>query len=200
MPNEVEFIADFELDEVAQVEGILNINKLVEQAMNNPDTFDWEKELRNMRCIIVDIDGTLSNIDHRLHHVLGMKPNWEKFFGELGKDKPHEEIQRLVQIYSQTGFVVYLVSARPEDYRLQTEAWLEKHNVPFDFLFMRKKGDYRPDPIVKKEILDREFKDKSIIEFVVDDRPQVVEMWRENGLRVLAVNPHPENVRKTKQS
>lgn len=31
-------------------------------------------------CIIFDIDGTLANIDHRLHHLEGFNPNWKSFF------------------------------------------------------------------------------------------------------------------------
>ena len=50
---------------------------------------------------------------------------------------------------------------------------------------MRKDGDYRPDTVVKKEIYEREIKDKYEVLFAIDDRTQVVKTWRELGLTCL---------------
>lgn len=47
------------------------------------------------------------------------------------------------------------------------------------------KADRRDDTVVKKEILDLLPKER--IAFVIDDRPRVVRMWKENGLRVIPV-------------
>ncbi len=54
-------------------------------------------------------------------------------------------------------------------------------------LHMRAEGDYRPDYIVKSQILDGILADGHDIAFVVDDRPSVVAMWRERGLTCLHV-------------
>ncbi len=35
------------------------------------------------RCVIFDIDGTLSDPTHRLHHVKGGAKNWPAFFDEM---------------------------------------------------------------------------------------------------------------------
>ena len=53
---------------------------------------------------------------------------------------------------------------------------------PDQQLFMRKKDDYRQDAIVKKELYEEHIKDKYYVEAVFDDRDQVVNMWREEGL------------------
>jgi predicted kinase len=50
---------------------------------------------------------------------------------------------------------------------------------------MRKGGDHRSDVIVKSEILDEILARGHDIAFVVDDRPRVVEMWRQRGLTCL---------------
>ena len=50
---------------------------------------------------------------------------------------------------------------------------------------MRNSGDRRPDVEVKQEILDYLPKDR--IRCVLDDRDQVVDMWRKNGLTCLQV-------------
>ncbi len=53
----------------------------------------------------------------------------------------------------------------------------------FLWLF-RDAGDRRDDYIVKSEVLDL-LPTKPVM--VIDDRPQVVKMWREKGLRVIPV-------------
>ena len=50
---------------------------------------------------------------------------------------------------------------------------------------MRNSGDRRPDVEVKQEILDYLPKDR--IRYVLDDRDQVVDMRRKNGLTCLQV-------------
>jgi hypothetical protein len=43
---------------------------------------------------------------------------------------------------------------------------------------MRITSDNRKDSIIKKEIFAEHIQDKYYIEFVLDDRNQVVDMWR----------------------
>ncbi len=52
---------------------------------------------------------------------------------------------------------------------------------------MRKTGDKRDDTIVKKELFDS-FKNDYYVEYVIDDRPKVVRMWRSLGLFTFQVN------------
>jgi hypothetical protein len=54
-------------------------------------------------------------------------------------------------------------------------------------LFMRRAGDSRPDQVIKREILDLIPKDR--VAYVLDDRQQVVDMWRAQGLTCLQVAP-----------
>lgn len=53
-------------------------------------------------------------------------------------------------------------------------------------LYMRPEGDKRKDSIIKYEILQNLIKE-NFIAYVLDDRNQVVKMWREAGLRCLQV-------------
>lgn len=54
---------------------------------------------------------------------------------------------------------------------------------------MRKAGDKRNDAIVKQEIWENDISGSGRFDvfFVLDDRNRVVEMWREQGLKVLQV-------------
>lgn len=138
---------------------------------------------RHRKDVICDIDGTLCDISDRLHLVKSnAKKDWLAFFRNIPFDKPRKEIIERVQELSKTYNVV-LVSGRPEDYKAQTIEWLKTYGVPYETLIMRRSGDFRPDDIVKKEILDAYF-DKSQIELVIDDRPRVIRMWQAEGLRV----------------
>lgn len=47
---------------------------------------------------------------------------------------------------------------------------------------MRRKGDYRPDEIIKKEIFDNYILGQYDVICVFDDRNKVVDIWRENKL------------------
>lgn len=186
--NVIEFIPDFPLDDAA-TEAIEN---MVAIAMDAPNTFEWEKNKKSMRAIVVDIDGTLADVRGGVGKTKKGEFDWENFFGCIPYYPTNEWCVRLTQIYYQMGFVVYIVSGRPGEYRMQTEKWLSKYSIPYDFLHMRPEGDKRPDEVVKQEILDTLLPKKDLIEFVVDDRQAVVDMWRANGLTCLQCNPHPE--------
>lgn len=135
--------------------------------------------------IIVDIDGTLADCSHRLHFVRGKRKRWNKFFAAASKDKPRVDVVSRVRELARQH-KIHLVTGRPEEYRQQTLKWLSFYRIPFESLYMRESGDYRPDDVVKQEILDLCF-DKDKVGLVIDDRPRVVRMWRSNGLEVLDV-------------
>lgn len=52
---------------------------------------------------------------------------------------------------------------------------------------MRKSGDMRKDSIVKREMFDEHIRGRYNVNFVLDDRNQVVELWRSMGLTCLQV-------------
>ena len=52
---------------------------------------------------------------------------------------------------------------------------------------MRPAGDRRRDSIVKAELFDRKVRDEYRVLVVLDDRKQVVDMWRSLGLTCLQV-------------
>lgn len=135
-----------------------------------------------MKAVIFDIDGTLADLSHRVHHIRNRPANWDKFLSECINDKLIEPIARLANSLYQNEHAILLVSGRSDVVRKETIEWMEKHDISFDDLYMRKAGDYRQDYIIKAEILDEILASGYEIEFVVDDRDQVVDMWRNRGL------------------
>ena len=137
-----------------------------------------------LRAVIFDIDGTLSNPEHRLHYVNGeQEKDWNKFFAEMVNDTVNEDVVNLAMAIEDYATVI-IVSGRPDSYKEQTTKWLHDHHIYFRELHMRKADDYRQDYIIKQEIL-ADLKERYDIWFVVDDRQQVVDMWRREGLTCL---------------
>lgn len=144
--------------------------------------------------VICDLDGTLCDIQHRLHHVRkpeGERKDWKAFFSEIQNDSVRYDVLAMLAGYVGNGYEIFFVSARPDNYREETEEWLGTM-VPYEALFMRRADDKRPDTDVKKDIFDMYFKDPSGIQAVIDDRPSVIRMWRELGLNVVDVGKGEE--------
>jgi phosphoglycolate phosphatase-like HAD superfamily hydrolase len=134
--------------------------------------------------VLVDMDGTLADVSHRLHHIRGPHKDWERFFRLMNEDPPSQVVVHWVRNLA-PEYRVIIVTGRPDEYRQQTVDWLHRHNVSYDQILMRRSGDHRPDYVVKREILEQV--GRSRVAFVIDDRPSVCDMWRECGLRTIQV-------------
>lgn len=141
------------------------------------------------KVVICDLDGTLCNIDHRLHYIKTEgKKDWKKFFNALNDDTPNEWCRYLLFCISAIGsYDIVFASGRSDSHYDQTRQWLERHlpgsrTVP---LFMRPRSDFRKDVIIKEIILDFEIKTRWEPFFFIDDRQSVVDMWRSKGYTVL---------------
>jgi phosphoglycolate phosphatase-like HAD superfamily hydrolase len=141
------------------------------------------------KIIVFDIDGTIADCTHRLHHVKKNNPDWKSFFEECVNDTPIESMCDMSMVLSQYYDIVFC-TGRSEECREQTEEWLLKH-VNSNALLMRKEGDHRPDHVVKKELLEDYLKlenlEKSSVITIYEDRQTVVDMWRDNGYHVCQV-------------
>lgn len=120
------------------------------------------------KAIICDLDGTLSLITDR-----------SPFDGaNCGKDLPNWPVVNLVQNYRKLGFSIIFLSGRQGEYQSETEAWLDKYQIKYDHLWMRKPGDSRKDSIIKRELYEQNIAGQFYVEFILDDRNQVVDLWR----------------------
>ncbi len=139
-----------------------------------------------MQTVIFDIDGTLADIRHRRHFLDGERPDWKRFNGAMGEDTPNAPIVLLYRTLWEAGqYDLQIVTGRNEAFRKVTETWLTWNEISFNRVSMRADGDYRRDDIFKSEILDRFIAEGRDIAFTVDDRQQVVDMWRARGVTCL---------------
>lgn len=151
------------------------IRKMYNQYLKpKPAVYERNKSLPT--AIICDIDGTLAHMKDRSPY------DWSR----VGEDKIDPIIKNLLNTVKEK-YIIILVSGRDEVCREKTEKWLRENGIPLAPLFMRRENDSRQDSVVKREIFERCIRDLYDIEFVLDDRNQVVEMWRSLGLKCLQV-------------
>jgi predicted kinase len=120
------------------------------------------------KAIICDLDGTLALNGNRNPYDASSCDN----------DDLNESVANVLKLFAADGYNILLLSGREERFREPTLRFLMKFNIPYNHLWMRATEDFRKDSIVKHEIFNREIANKFYIEFVLDDRDQVVEMWR----------------------
>jgi hypothetical protein len=146
---------------------------------NKPQPIFIEKNPLLPNYVIIDVDNTLTFISNRSPF------EWNK----VGNDYPNQVVIDHVNIYKKLGYIVIIMSGRDEVCMPETKKWLLDHNVNYDYLYMRKNNDFRKDSIVKKELYEQHIKDKFNVFVSLDDRTQVIDMYRNEKLSVFQVNP-----------
>lgn len=141
---------------------------------SEPAVYEHNRSLPT--AIICDIDGTLAHMEDRSPY------DWSRVY----QDEVDPIIKKLLDTIKYK-YLIILTSGRDEVCREETNKWLRENDVPYGMLLMRPEGDIRKDSIVKRELFERYIRDYYNIEFVLDDRNQVVEMWRSLGLKCLQV-------------
>lgn len=159
-------------------------------------------------AIIVDIDGTLAHMD-------GKRSPYD--YSKVSGDSVDEQVTWLVTALgsftnerwaigwdgevtpADAGFpalATIICSGRDDTSSPETMQWLKvKADIVPDLFLMRPtgakeaNGNKLPDYKVKYNLFDQHIRGKYNIRFVLDDRNQVVDLWRQLGLKCLQVEP-----------
>ena len=131
------------------------------------------------KAIVVDIDNTVAMLPK------GYSPYDPEHYS---LDVPNQKVFGIVAdlALARDANVVFL-SGRGAEHKEVTYEWLNKHFYKVDALFMRPEGDKRPDYIVKDELFETYVAPNYNVLYCIDDRRQVVDMYRSKGLLVLDV-------------
>lgn len=155
------------------------IMKLYRQHIEKPvELLKQDASLQHI--YICDLDGTVALMGERSPF------DWKS----VDKDLPNRHVvDTICKLYRNTHVV--FMSGRDEVCKSESIQWIHEHlGIQKDDieLYMRPKGDYRKDSIIKKELYENHIKDKYYVIGVFDDRNQVVDLWRkEIGLTVFQV-------------
>lgn len=131
-------------------------------------------------AIICDLDGTLALLNGRSPYDAT----------HCDKDLLNQPVADIILRFQKTGHQIVFLSGREDKYREPTIRFLHLHlgaDFPYQ-LIMRATGDMRKDAVIKQELLEREIVPHWHVDFVLDDRNQVVDMWRGLGLTCLQVD------------
>ncbi len=142
-------------------------SQITEPIVHNPD-------LPN--AIIVDMDGTLA--------IMGDRSPFDVSRCDL--DLPNPPVLETVRKWQDSETII-IMSGRTDDGKAKTESWLREYGIKYQHIYMRATGDMRKDSIIKQELYQTHVRDKYNILFILDDRQQVVDMWRGLGLTVFQV-------------
>lgn len=137
------------------------------------------------KAVIFDVDGTLAKMVGRSPYDLE----------NCDTDIINPMVVELARSYFRDGYAVIVVSGRESGtkddeikYKVMTRKWLTDKFIPFTEHFQREQGDSRGDMIVKEEIFWRDIAPYYDVKLAVDDRAQVVEMWRRIGVECWQVD------------
>ena len=145
-------------------------------------TKDFTAPLEKREAIIFDMDGTLVNVSSLVQkYMKGKYRNFDRFHRDSLWSPPHVEVLQMAHDAAEAGVPIIITTARKEVYREVTQAWLDKHGVQYENIFMRKDDDNRPDVEAKTDILE-EINKYYHVAHAVDDRSEVIDLWKSNNI------------------
>ena len=138
----------------------------------------------------IEIEGTGTWAFH--NSDIKFRKDWDAFHAACVDDTLIEPIFSVLSSLATSEWrpEIWIWSGRMATVRAQTEAWLEDNCVFYDQLQMRPAGDYTVDHKLKESWLHgMSTEDRMRLVSVFDDRNQVVDMWRRNGVVCCQVAP-----------
>lgn len=139
---------------------------------------------------VIDIDGVVADVRHRLHHLQQRPPDWFGFFDAADADPPLAVGVERALALAEDHDIVWL-TGRPEWLRDVTARWLAEQGLPTEVLLMRGNSDRRPARVLKASVLHALAAGRAIpgadasgqrrIAIVIDDDSAVVARLRTDG-------------------
>lgn len=148
----------------------------------------------------IKAEGRLAKLFY--HHKITKepwKPNWDAFYEACNEDLAIWPVVRVIESLGLNKVTledadIQIWSGRSESVRAKTKHWLKYIIGEFTYskLKMRPIGDSTPDDVLKERWLDEALTEGKTIDYIFDDRPKVVRMWRRRGVFVFNCNQSDE--------
>lgn len=106
--------------------------------------------------IVIDIDGTVANNDHRAHHLEKSKPDWAAFLQPhlVAKDTLVPGARKAIEKFQDLRYKIVFLTSRNESLRPTTAQWIQDNlgfEVNDDTLIMRNAGNMLKTSEYKRE-------------------------------------------------
>ncbi len=132
---------------------------------------------------VLDLDGVLADVRHRLPLVRTKPKRWDDFFDAAEADPVLPEGRATADRLAVDHVIAY-VSGRPERCRAATEKWLEDNGFPAGPVYLRPDDDRRPARLVKVAVVRRLARERPVA-VIVDDDVRVTAALQEAGFAVV---------------
>ena len=134
---------------------------------------------------VFDLDGTLADGAHRLHHIQKSPKDWDSFFKDCVDDKPIEPMRALYNELARRNHLVAIWTGRSVAVYNETCEWLSKHRFFVSTsIRMRPEGVFTLRHRTQGDMaqgIQRRDRTRTI-DLVFEDRKRVIDMWRRNGV------------------
>lgn len=145
-----------------------------------------------MKYIIVDLDNCISDDGWRINKIkLDEKDPFIKYH-EYHSLCEQDELKH-GSLLRDPDYRTIIFTARPVKYSRETLNWLQKHGIRPHLIMMRPNADHNPSVNLKESMLLHIFMigiKKEEIGLCVDDRQDIVDMYRKYGLKANRVYIH----------
>lgn len=145
--------------------------------------------MTRQQAIILDIDGTVAELTPDRVAMLRDR-QFDQFNDTCATSRPIPSIVNLVRHYVTTSnSLIIVMTGRPEHMRLLTVSWLYANGIYPGKILMRPNDDNSTSDADLKEQWLKKLRDHYgfDIQFALDDRDSVVQMFRRNGVVALQV-------------
>lgn len=143
------------------------------------------------KVFIVDIDGVVADSRHRSRHLNVAHErdvDWRAWEADIALDTPIQPLIDLVNAMRGSHVIVFPTSRNQTCFN-QTYDWLRQNGVAQvgDRILMRRDGDLRPSPEVKREHVATLRSFGANVVLAIDDHSANAAMYREEGIITLHV-------------
>ena len=132
--------------------------------------------------VIFDLDDTLALTEHRAHHLLTDPVDWSAYVADCHKDAPNEVLLAVFYDHFVASRDMWIVTARSDEVREQTEDWLYNNGCYYNRLIMRAAGDERSGADVKLRWLHDGTIPHERVLCAYDNESQVIDLYRALGI------------------
>ena len=143
--------------------------------------------MERTNCIIIDLEGTLTDCRHRIKYYLNGE--YDKWRDNFVHDLPNKNFLHVLQKEKENGTNIIISTAKSIEDSKEVYDWLESYKLPngdkinsiISMIYYRSIGDDRPSVEVKRDHL-KLIKNLYVVIHAYDDREDILNMFNENNI------------------
>lgn len=140
------------------------------------------------KYIILDLDHTIALAGERNIFYQLEPRNYAAAEAGVIHDEVIEPTKKVVNLFYRCNYDVIVLTARADSCKNECIEWLDNEKIPFNDIFMRPAGNYEKDYIIKEILLKNIIEKYGHPEFALEDKEDVIQMFKRNGVFVFAIH------------